>query len=212
MTETLTVHQHRFILHSSGAVYWENNNTVCIADVHLGKTTYFGKHGIAVPMEVIRSNYARMQEIIDRFNPEHLYFLGSLFQGYQNSDWEIFAHWISRQSVKITLITGNHEFTDPCMYEHIGIKVADELRESELFRFTHHPEEKDGLFNICGHLHPAVKLNGFAKQQIKLPCFVKNPNQLILPAFGDFTGNSYVDQNTMEAIFACTDKDVILVE
>lgn len=210
MNEILTVHNNHFRLHHSGAVYWIQTGIALIADVHLGKTTHFRKHGIAIPPEVIRSNYLRLQEVVDTYEPKELWFLGDLFHSYKNSEWDLFANWVKAQSATITLISGNHDVVTESAYEAIGIKVYDNL-EQDTFYFTHYPDTKTGYFNFCGHIHPAVKLKGSAKQQIKLPCFVKNDDQLILPAFGDFTGNFYIDQSTAEGVYVCTDNEVFLV-
>ncbi|UXH80373.1 ligase-associated DNA damage response endonuclease PdeM [Roseateles amylovorans] len=43
---------------------------------------------------------------------------------------------------------------------------------------------------LAGHLHPAVWLRGPAADRLRLPCFCKTADQLILPAFGAFTGST----------------------
>ncbi len=76
---------------------------------------------------------------------------------------------------------------------------------------THHPEIRKNYFNLCGHLHPGFKLNGAGRQQLKLRCFYKSREQLVLPAFGEFTGNHWISPNLGDQVFVITKKEVILV-
>ena len=43
------INNNHLILHPSGAVYWEEKQTLLLADVHLGKVAHFRKNGISVP-------------------------------------------------------------------------------------------------------------------------------------------------------------------
>jgi len=79
------------------------------------------------------------------------------------------------------------------------------------FRLTHHPEEKKDTFNICGHIHPGYRLSGMGKQHLKLKCFFQSQNQLILPAFGEFTGVYLMKPNENERVYVCTNTNVIQV-
>jgi DNA ligase-associated metallophosphoesterase len=47
---------------------------------------------------------------------------------------------------------------------------------------------------ICGHIHPATTLVDFDGTAMKVPCFVVDPNQMILPAFGRFTGTCTMER------------------
>jgi len=85
------------------------------------------------------------------------------------------------------LVSGNHDIISPVKYENLGVEVIPEL-VSEGILLTHHPEEREGVFNLSGHIHPAIKLSGLGRQSVRLPCFYKTDNQMILPAFGEFTG------------------------
>mgnify|MGYP001544457395 FL=1 len=44
-------------------------------------------------------------------------------------------------------------------------------------------------FYLAGHLHPAVRLAGKDYDSARLPCFVWQAGQLVLPAFGSLTGH-----------------------
>ena len=56
------------------------------------------------------------------------------------------------------------------------------------FACCHHPQAHPTHVVLAGHLHPVCRLSGPARDGLRLPCFVIEPGQLILPAFGAFTG------------------------
>ena len=72
------------------------------------------------------------------------------------------------------------------------------------FLFTHIPVKGFDEFNICGHVHPAVKLRGLGRQYMKLNCFYISDNQLILPAFGTFTGSHILKPNKTDHVICLT--------
>ncbi len=208
MTLSITILDEPFILHPSGALFWENPQILLISDVHLGKVSHFRKSGAAVPQAAILRNFDTMDQALACFNPREVYFLGDLFHSYLNREWQIFESWIRRQTVRFTLITGNHDIISPLKFELLGIKVCPELRNQSFF-FTHHPTVLDGYFNFSGHLHPAVRLKGMGRQSLRLPCFFRNDNQMILPAFGEFTGSHVLSPGKKDQVYAIASNEVI---
>lgn len=181
-----------------------------IADVHLGKAAHFRKHGMAVPEGAMYRAYAKLDLLLKHFEPKTLCFLGDLFHSAPNSEWELFADWVSNIQVEIVLVKGNHDLIPEHRLDRLGIRIRDTW-ELETFYLTHEPEKKEGLFNICGHIHPGVKLRGPGRQTLRLPCFFKKEQQLILPAFGEFTGKYVLTPGATDEVFAVTPEEVILV-
>lgn len=210
MNLNIKIRKQDFVLHPLGAAYWPEQEILLVADVHLGKISHFRKHGSAVPVNAIRENFIRLDQIIRDFDPEHILFLGDLFHSSLNMEWEIFAQWIHSLDNQVHLIAGNHDIISPLRYQNLGIDIYSELKISE-FLLTHHPVQDDHLFNICGHIHPGFKIRGGGRQLLKLPCFYRSPYQMILPAFGEFTGNYFMEPEEGDRIFAITGKEVIPV-
>lgn len=208
MNLNIRLRKQDFVLHPLGAVYWPEQEILLVADVHLGKISHFRKHGSAVPIEAISQNFVRLDKILKDFDPEHILFMGDLFHSSLNIEWDIFAEWVSSLDHQVHLIAGNHDIISPLRYQDLGIDIYSELKISE-FLLTHHPEENATLFNICGHIHPGFKMRGGGRQLLKLPCFFRTYNQLILPAFGEFTGNYFLEPDEGDRIFAITGKEVI---
>lgn len=199
-----------FMLHSSGAVFWEKQKTIIISDVHLGKVMHFRKHGIAIPQNAISENFRKITEVLDYFLPEKIIFLGDLFHSAKNTEWNLFEEWLSNHKQETYLITGNHDIIDESHYKKIGVIVTDIL-EIDHFFFTHHPTEIENLFNFSGHIHPGIVLRGLGLQSLKLRCFFCRPNQIILPAFGEFTGKFFLKPSLEDTVYAIAGNDVIQI-
>ena len=210
MTLTIEIQQQRFLLHASGAIFWKDKNMLLISDVHLGKVAHFRKHGIAIPNETIIENFIRLTKVVNFFKPQSIVFLGDLFHSKINKEWDLFSRWTQSISAKIFLIEGNHDIVAKYKYTDLQIEIFKEW-VVDGFLLTHYPEERQGLYNFCGHIHPGIKLKGIGKQSLKLPCFFQSEKQLILPAFGEFTGNFYLTPRENDNVYAITKDEVILV-
>jgi DNA ligase-associated metallophosphoesterase len=181
-----------------------------IADVHFGKVAHFRRNGAAIPTAASEENYRKLNELIQTFDPRTICFLGDLFHSYLNSEWHVFELWISTLSTEVILISGNHDIISPHKFEAIEIKVYDTL-EIDDFLLTHHPMEDERLYNFSGHIHPGIRLIGQGRQHIRLACFHKTSNQLILPAFGIFTGKHLITPKQEDEVFAIVSGEVICV-
>lgn len=204
------IQNQTFEFHPSGAAFWKEQHMLLISDVHLGKISHFRKHGSAVPYKAIGRNFQQLSAVVKYFRPSTICFLGDLFHSALNAEWQLFEEWVKTISAEVLLIAGNHDIISPLKYEAIGIQVHEEMI-TEGFFLTHHPEEREGFYNICGHIHPGYRLIGRGRQVLKLPCFYKSRSQLILPAFGEFTGNYILKPSEQDQVFALTGQEVIRV-
>ena len=208
MTLELKLNNHNFVLHCSGAVYWVEKRMLLISDVHLGKISHFRKHGAAIPDGIIYKNFQKLDNVIQLFKPDAICFLGDLFHSSINSEWNLFTGWVTKTNLAIVLIAGNHDIINPEKYNALGIQTISEWAVNG-FLLTHYPEDRAGHFTLCGHIHPAVQLRGKGRQFLKLPCFFKTENQMILPAFGEFTGTYVMEPQQGDIVFTIT-KDAVI--
>ena len=197
-------------MHPSGVLFWEDSATLLISDVHLGKVSHFRKFGAAVPQNAIVENFELLSEVVAHFCPKNICFMGDLFHSSLNKEWLLFENWVKKTDAKIILVAGNHDIISPLKYEELGVQVVSEIQQKG-FLLTHHPEERDAFFNFSGHIHPAVRLRGGGRQTIRLSCFYRTANQMILPAFGKFTGTHVLEPKENAEIFATTGDEVFRV-
>lgn len=215
MNETLFHFRgQRFHLHPHRAIYWEDAKTLLIADLHLGKARHFRKAGMPVPIEVSEKNIEILEELIQTFHPERFLILGDLFHSSRNYAWDQFQDWLCKhKELSAILIPGNHDYHQRDAYKALGLKVVEEPYEEADFLFSHIPlEEKvPGKYNLAGHIHPAVRLSGEGRQSLSLSCFYFGEWQGLLPAFGKFTGNGYVEVSEGDRVFVVAEDEVIEV-
>ena len=198
-------------MHPSGVLFWNETSMLLISDVHLGKISHFRKFGAAVPQAAVLKNFETMDRAINFFQPEIIVFMGDLFHSSLNKEWQLFEKWVSTVISEIILVAGNHDIISPLKYEDLGIRVVSEI-QLDGFLLTHHPEEREGFFNFSGHIHPAVRLQGMGRQSVRLSCFFKSDNQMILPAFGTFTGTHVLEPKANNEIFALIEDEVFQVQ
>jgi DNA ligase-associated metallophosphoesterase len=209
-TQILNISGQHLELHPSGVIYWQEESVLLVSDVHLGKVTHFRKYGAAVPQKAIEQNFEILQQNLIHFRPDTICFLGDLFHSSVNREWEMFERWAKKAGVNFILVAGNHDIISPLKYESLGITLVRELVWGP-FLLTHYPEEREGYFNLSGHIHPAVRLRGQGRQTLRLPCFFRNRHQLILPAFGAFTGTHVLEKKAEDEVYAIADAAVIKV-
>jgi len=198
-------------LHPKGVVFWGERSMLMISDLHLGKVSHFRKFGAAVPQKAIQKNFDSLDLVISFFHPKTICFLGDLFHSSLNAEWTLFENWVKKIDAVCILVSGNHDIISPLKYEALGIQVVDEIK-TDGFLLTHHPEKQAGFFNFSGHVHPSVRLKGVGRQSLRLSCFYKSPNQMILPAFGEFTGTHTLEARSENEIFAIADDTVFKLE
>jgi len=208
MTLEIQINGSDFVLHCSGAMYWVEKRMLLISDAHLGKISHFRKYGSALPDGAIYKNFTKLDEVVAYFEPENICFLGDLFHSTLNNEWNLFKNWVERTALPIVLIAGNHDIIAPKKYHDINIIIVSEWVTNG-FLLTHHPEKREGYFTLCGHIHPAIKLHGLGRQVVKLPCFFETANQMILPAFGEFTGTYVMEPQPGDAAYAIL-KDLVM--
>ena len=211
-TERTEIFGEELILHPYRAAYWTRKRTLLLSDLHLGKSVHFRRAGIPVPAAVGNENWDRLIGLILDFSPERVLFLGDLFHSDLNTVWTDFEEFLARfDGIEFGLVIGNHDILDGENYGRAGLSVYPTLTEPP-FLFTHEPldEIPGGLYNLCGHIHPGVKLFG-GGGSVRLPCFFFGPVQGVLPAFGAFTGLYRMHPRDGDHVYVLTDTAVINV-
>jgi uncharacterized protein len=187
------------------ALYWPSEQVLIISDLHLGKSAHFRKNGLAVPQAADQATHLRLKSLLHQWTPRTLYCLGDLFHSTLNADWEnVCLLRAQTPNTDWILVTGNHDILNETAYREAGIINVKGSTRLQPFEFRHEPLKNppSDLFTICGHIHPAVRLRGRARQKWTAPCFWMTKHQLILPAFGSFTGTHVVQPFPEDRVFS----------
>lgn len=200
------------------AVVWPRENTLFVADVHLGKAASFRAAGVAVPSGHSRDDLARLSRLIEAHGIERLVVLGDLVHNrasYTPALDSAIAEFNARhRSLDRVLVLGNHDAKAGAPSAAWQFRCVDEdLRLTPLLA-AHEPHESsaqpDSLPRICGHIHPAVSLRT-TREVVTLPCFWQQPRQLILPSFGSLTGRYVVDPAPQDVTFVVTHQQIFRI-
>lgn len=210
---SFTLLEQQLRLYPQKALYWQEQDCLLLSDLHLGKATHFRKAGMAVPAKIHQNDLQRLDWLLQETAASRVYFLGDLFHSELNAEWWTFARWLEQYPrQEFILIKGNHDILPAEAYASSRLHIIEEELAISPFILTHEPlvdkKNKSGLYNICGHIHPAVKLRGAAFQQLTLPCFYFGLHYALLPAFGKFTGFHQIKPMKEDSVFAIAENRI----
>jgi DNA ligase-associated metallophosphoesterase len=197
-------------------LFWEEENTLIIADLHLGKTGHFRKAGIAVPQSVYKADLQRLMAMLYLHKAERLIIVGDFTHSSMNKELDLFVKWRKDfSSLRIDLVKGNHDILGDYWYDEAAISVHEHELLVKGFLFRHDDkkarakEEPACHYQFTGHVHPGIALRGAGRQSLRFPCFYFAKQHCILPAFSRFTGTYTVKAEKGETVYAVTPSEII---
>ena len=211
------IRNNTFWVSPERCLLWEEENTLIVADLHLGKSGHFRKSGIGIPQSIYKADLQRLMAQLYLYKVDRLIIAGDLTHSTANKELDLFLKWRKDFSLlHIDLVKGNHDILADSWYEEAAIKVSTWKMKTGPFIFLHDlkaekdlTEEERGLYRFTGHLHPAINLKGKGKQSLKFPCFYFTKEYCILPAFSRFTAGFKVNPEKDETVFAIVEDGIM---
>ena len=189
-----------FLPVAAGALYWESEDTLLVADLHLEKGAAFAARGMMLPPYDTRSTLQRLAACLDHFAPRRVVALGDSFHRSELAgrlsadDREELA--ALQQGRDWYWILGNH---DPDLPESIGGFVCRSLMIGGI-TLCHQPSLSRAP-EIAGHLHPVARI-ARRGEGIRRKCFATDGHRLVMPAFGAYAGGLNVLDEAFGPLFA----------
>jgi len=188
------------LLDLSGAVYWPDEETLVVADLHLEKGSSFAARGLLLPPYDTAATLARLGEVVARYAPRLVIALGDSFHDGDGparllaQDREALA--TLQRGRDFVWIAGNH---DPDPAKSIGGVFARSLSLGPL-TFRHAPTQGPMDGEIAGHLHPSARVTqrGHA---VTRKCFAADDRRMVLPAFGAYAGGLDIRDRAFAKVF-----------
>jgi hypothetical protein len=201
------------------ALYWPDEGTLIVADLHLEKGSSFARRGMLLPPYDTGATLARLARVIALHAPRRVIALGDSFH-----DGAAPARVMPQDRAALAAlqrgrdwiwIAGNH---DPDPARDIGGDFAQDLSLGPL-TFRHEPtpligacsSRQTGLHSagtcagpadgeIAGHLHPSARVTqrGLA---VTRKCFATDGRRLIMPAFGAYAGGLNIRDRAFTRVF-----------
>jgi DNA ligase-associated metallophosphoesterase len=194
------------------AIWMPDKKRLFLADTHFGKAGHFRKAGIPIPEGIHTSDLQKLGRLLGLLGPREVYILGDLFHSEWNGEWDsVKAFFLTYPDIHFHLVLGNHDILKPFHYSQTVLKVHSPGLVVDELILSHEPLAliPAGKLNLCGHLHSGVRLRGKGRQHLRLPCYFLRKDQLILPAFGRFTGSASLSAMAGDRIYAITPNEVI---
>lgn len=177
----------------SGALFWPAEATLCVSDLHFGKSERLARRGggLLPPYET-RATLERLDADIEATGARRVICLGDSFDdlealnGLDPSD----QLWLTRlMAGRVWIwIEGNHD-AGPI---ELGGSHRAELTLGPL-AFRHIATAKTP--EISGHYHPKARLAGRAHR-----CFLIDALRVILPAYGAYTGGLWCQDPVLSGL------------
>lgn len=212
-TTTISCAGEALVLDADRAAFWPRRATLVVGDVHLGKESVFGRHGLAVPGGVTDDDLARLARLVAAHRAERLVVLGDLVHAAPSDGarWpELVTRWLDdHTALDVVVVAGNHD--RPAVREALDPRLtwsAAPVAETP-FVFTHEPGPHPDGYALGGHLHPVVKLGGKRGDRLRCPAFWFRADHAVFPAFGAFTGGLAVEPAAGERVVVVGDGDLL---
>lgn len=169
------------------ALFWERENALLVADLHLEKASFFARHGQMLPPYDSRETLERLALAVRETGARRVFALGDNFHDGRGIE-RLEPHAAGMlaaltRALDWVWITGNH---DSLMDGTAGGEPVPELAVGGLV-LRHKAQPGETAPELSGHFHP--KLTVMARgRRIARPCAVRSEGRIILPAFGALTG------------------------
>jgi DNA ligase-associated metallophosphoesterase len=211
------IRNNTFWVSPERCLFWEEENTMIVSDLHLGKSGHFRREGIAIPQSIYKADLQRLIAQLYLFKVDRLIIAGDLTHSTTNKELDLFLKWRKDFSLlHIDLVKGNHDILADDWYNEANIKVSSWKMIASPFIFLHDEnaeqklaDEEKKLYRFTGHLHPGISMRGQGRQALKFPCFYFAKDYCILPAFSRFTGTYKVKPEKGETVFAIVENSIM---
>jgi len=193
------------------AAYWPEQKTLLIADAHFGKAAAYRALGQPVPRGTTGANLQKLDRLLAAHDCQQIIFLGDFLHGPGSgaATRKALLAWRQRHpELDCILVRGNHDVRAGDPAAELRIQVVGEPWVLGPFALCHAPARHPTHHVIAGHVHPAYRLSGRARQSLTLPCFSSGEAMTLLPSFGGFTGGYVIDCTEGEQVFV-TDEEYV---
>ena len=211
----LSVHWsgHDFNLLAERALHWIDQSALIIADAHFGKAASFRAAGVPVPAGTTSANLQQLDRALRISAAERLIILGDFLHardGRSDSTMSLLEKWrLHHANLHIVLVRGNHD-------QHAGdppadwrVQCVDEPWLHAGMALCHEPCLHKRCPVIAGHVHPCVRLHDVDGSGHRASCFLFRKRQVIMPAFGSFTGAHLIRAQRGDRVFVVGPDEVV---
>lgn len=188
-------------LSADHGAYFRDEDTLAIADLHLGYEASLQAEHVSMPRFQISQILERLERLLKRFSPSRVIINGDLkheFSRNMTQEWdEVESLLDALAGTEVTVVRGNHDNYLATILAKRGIEFAESATISDgtvTFRHGHKGHAKaDGLM-VYAHEHPVVRFRDEVGAHVQLPCFLYDRANrfLLMPAFSPLASGTNV--------------------
>ena len=209
----IEVQGERLRLMAERAVYWEQRETLLVADLHWGKAATLRAAAIPVPHGTTDCDLARLSQALERSGARRLVLLGDVLHARKGRAVKTLASVAAWRrgwpDLEILMVRGNHDRGAGDPPEELGIRCAEGPVAEGPFVYRHEPQGSEDGYTLAGHWHPGIRLRGLGGMKATLACFYFTEKFGVLPAFGSLTGLGVVSPVVGERVYGIAEGEVI---
>ena len=183
----LSFADRHYFARPSGALWWQEQSALLVADLHLEKASFFARFGQMLPPFDSHETLTRLEQDIQLTSAGSVFCLGDSFHDRFGCDrLPASARDLLTDLTERTdwiWITGNH---DAGFIDHCGGRIEEEV-ELDGVVLRHEAEVGERRPEMSGHYHPKLRVKARGRR-VSRRCYVASATKLILPAYGAFTG------------------------
>ncbi len=179
----------------TGAIFWPAENTLIIADLQLSGGSYLDGHDVLLPPYDTASSFEKLEEALDRYDPERVVVLGNSFEGLGSGG--LSAH---RRDWLQDMIEGRDWYwviggENAGLPAGIDGEAVPHLTVSGI-KFRAQAIRAPVANEIAGGLHPVAQVSQYG-HVVRGRCFVTNGMRLLMPSVGNYSAG----RNVLSAAF-----------
>lgn len=183
------------------AVYVRDDDTLAIADLHLGYEASLQAEHVAMPRFQLGPMKERLASLLADLSPQHVVINGDMkhdFAGNRGQEWDEVEEVLDILSgIDVSVVRGNHDNFLQSMLSRRGVRMVDSLTlpvSGVTLMHGHKAAAGQAGLRIFGHEHPVVRMRDEVGARLAAPCFVHDPGNgfLLMPAFSPLASGTDV--------------------
>jgi putative SbcD/Mre11-related phosphoesterase len=193
------------ILSKEHALYIREDDTLAVADLHLGYEASLQAERVAIPRFQLDQMLGMLDRALKKYKPERIIINGDLKHGFGRNlgqEWDEVETLLDRlENLEMVVIRGNHDNYLKTILAKRNIDLVEHyILPSGKAEFVHGHKlaKRKAKLRIYGHEHPVVRLRDDIGALVTLPCFLydESNNFIVMPAFSPLASGTNVASPT----------------